>query len=318
MTNNFQISYTLDVLFYIECMLNEEKRQLYDEEVARFMPMLGTVSDKQLVKLQNIYLNAPNSISKIVAMLITSPELHTWKITDLVNNHKNLVTTFKQSKEYRNASSSLKKFAVNDFMKMMPMIKTIAIDLERLEFKKFWLEESLPVLKEQINEYEHVLGQLDIAAVINGWVVDKKIPTGNEWYLLAYSGNEYQPVLRSYGVISPKIPADELFVNMIEYAVRVNDYRKFCKRLKPTVALKMEYKDHPLKKSFKGISGYAEVCFKMALKKYLAETVEKVYPELPVDYPLADVMLEYLRTNEKLKIQPTSDYVSKMFKSMSK
>ena len=315
---NFEISYTLDVLFYIECMLNREKHRLYDDEVNRFMPMLGTVSDKQLDKLHNIYTSSPDCMLSIVAMLITSPHLHTWKMTDLFDNHKSLVTSFKKSKEYQNVSASLKRFASGDFLKMMPMIKTIVADLERLEFKKFWLEENLPALKERTAEYEQVLSRLDIVTLVNSWVVDKKIPADDQWYLLAYSGSEYQPVLRSYSIVSPMIPSEELFARMIAYAVGVNDYRKFCKGLKPTAELKLEYKEHPLSKSFKGITGYAEVCLKMALKKYLAEACGDLYADLPEDYPLAGVILDYLRDNEKLKVQTVGDYVGKMFKRFSK
>ena len=315
---NFEISYTLDVLFYIECMLNKEKHRLYDDEVGRFMPMLGTVSDKQLAKLHNIYLSSPDCILSIVAMLITSPELHTWKITDLFDNHKSLVASFKRSPEYKNVSGQLKRFATGDFLKMMPLIKTIVTDLERLEFKKFWLEENLPALKERTSEYESELGHLDIATLINGWVVDKKIPASDQWYLLAYSGSEYQPVLRSYSIVSPMIPADELFARMIEYAVQMKDYRKFCKGLKPTAELKLEYKEHPLSSSLKGITGYAEVCLKMALKKYLTEMAGKLYADLPDDYPLAGEILAYMRANEKLKVQNVGEYVGKMFKGFSK
>ena len=318
MKAEFQISYTLDVLFYIECMLNREKHRLYEDEVGRFMPMLGTVSDSQLTKLHNIYQSSPDSMLSIVAMLITNPELHTWKITDLFDNHKSLAASFKRSPAYKNVSGQLKKFATGDFLRMMPLIKTIVHDLERLEFKKFWLEECLPDLKERTSEYENELGRLEIASLINGWVVDKRLPATDQWYLLAYSGSEYQPVLRSYSIVSPMIPADELFSRMVEYAVQVNDYRKFCKGLKPTAALKMEYKEHPLSRSFKGIMGYAEVCLKMALKKYLTELAGKTYADLSEDYPLASALYEYMKTNERLKVQPVGDYVGKMFKSFSK
>lgn len=315
---NFEISYTLDVLFYIECMLNCEKYRLYDDEVSRFMPMLGTVSDQQLAKLHNIYMSSPDSIHNIVAMLITNPELHTWKSTDLFDNHKNLAVSFKRSKVYKNATPALKKFVTGEFLRMMPLIKTIVHDLERLEFKKFWLEECLPNLKECISEYETELGRLNIIELINGWVVDKRLPTTDQWYLLTYSGNEYQPVLRSCSIISPMISANELFAQIVEYAVQVNDYRKFCKGFKPTVTLKAEHKAHPLSKSFKGITGYVEMCLKMALKKYLTELAGKTYTDLSEDYPFASVLYEYMKANERLKVQLVGDYVGKMMKSFGK
>ena len=317
MSTEFQISYTLDVLFYIGCMIDKEKKELYDEDINRFMPMLGTISDKYLEKLEKIKQNTPQFISYLVSMLIVNDHLHDWSTADLLDKHRHLVTMFKKAEQAGNASTGLKKFISGDFSKSMSLVKTIATDLERLEFKKFWLEEKLPLLKERIAQYEQVLSEFNVATHVNRWV-EKKIPEGGQWYLLAYSGNQYKLLLNEFSVTSPTTLADQLFDRVVSYALKNACYKKYCKMLKPEKSLKTEFKEHELHKSFKGISSYIDTCLKMALKVYLMEGCGKTGLEAPADYPFAAKMVAYLREVDKLEDVAVSSYISDMMKYFSK
>ena len=317
MSTEFQISYTLDVLFFIGCMIDKEKRNLYDEDVNRFMPMLGTISDKYLEKLKKVKQNTPEFFNYIVSMLIINDHLHDWTTADLLDKHKRLVVVFKKSIQFKNASNELKKFISSDFSRAMSLIKTIANDLERLEFKKFWLEEKLPLLKARTVEYQKVLSEFNIAQHVNGWV-KKKIPESGQWYMLAYSGNQYQLLLDEFSVTSPLTSADQLFDKVISYALETAFYKKYCKVLKPERRLKIEFKEHELYKSFKGISRYADACLKMALKVHLMDGCGKDGLELSADYPFAAEIIAYLRENEKPMSVAVGSYITDMMKHFSR
>ena len=319
MSTEFHVSYTLDVMLYIKCMIDEEKRNLYDEDVGRFLPMLGTVSDEYLEKLKKTNKKNPKFIDHMISLLIVNDHLHDWTTTDLLDRHKRLVVMFKKSKQASAAPKDLKKFIKKDFSKTIPLIKTIASDLERLGFKKFWLEEKLPALKERSAENQLQLSEFNIAKHVNGWVGQpKKIPDSGEWYMLAYNGNEYKILLDEFNISSPIVAADELFDRIVSYALSATSYRAYCKSLKPTTSLKAELKGHKNYKTFKKISCYADVCLKMALKIYLREGYNKTDKSIDDDYPFATDLLDYLRKEELLADETVGRYITNMMKYFSR
>ena len=318
MSTEFQVSYTLDVLFYIKCLVDEEKRSQYDEDIRRFLPMLGTVSDEYLEKLKKINKKNPKFIDHMVSLLIVNDHLHDWTTTDLLDRPKRLVVMFRKSGQANGAPKDMKKFIKNDFSKTIPLIKTIASDLERLGFKKFWLEEKLPALKERSAENKLVLSKFNIAQHVNGWVEKQKIPDGGQWYMLAYNGNKYKILLNEFNVTSPITAADELFDSIVAYALNATSYKSYCKVLKPTPNLKAELKGHKNYKSYKKISVYADACLKMALKIYLREGYNKTDITIDEDYPLATDLLNYLRSDEKLTDETVGHYITNMMKYFSR
>jgi len=299
-------------------MLDEEKRNLYDEDVSRFMPMLGTVSDEYIETLKKIHRKKPKFIDYIVSTLIVNDHLHDWTTSDLLDRHKPLIAMFKKSQHFGNAPKNLKKFINSGFPKSIDLLKTIVIDLGRLEFKKFWLEEKLPPLRERIVENQAVLSELNIASHINGWVKNKKIPDNGSWYMLAYSGDEYKVLLKEFSVTSPTTLADQLLENVVSYALKNTSYREFCKSLKPTPGLKAEFKGHKNYKSFKGIAGYSDACLKQAIKVYLMDGCGKTNVAVDDDYPFAGDMLTYLFDNEKPADAAVGGYVKGMMKHFSR
>jgi len=315
----FQISYTLDVLCYINCMINEDKKKLYEEDIERFMPMLGTVSDKYLHKLEKLNEKNPNFIVHIVAILVDNHHLHNWTTADLFSQFKSLIGEFKRSNHFKHAGSELKKFLSADFSKSMGYIKVITTDLERLGFKKFWLEEKLPVLKERIAEYETRLDQFDIKAHIDNWMVERSQLSEDHWYVLSFSGDDFDVLLKHFNVVSPVVSAIDLFEKMISYALRQQDYRGMLRKFKPSALLKNEFKMHAKRRTYRKLSVYIESCLRMAKRIYLVETTpESAEVTLVDDYPFASDVLEYLRTHEKGIEMPVSDYIIEMVKHFSR
>lgn len=316
---DFQISYTLDVLCYINCMINEDKKKLYDEDIEKFMPMLGTVSDKYLQKLQKMNEKNSNFIVHIVAMLIGNKNLHEWTTTDLLGKSKRLVGEFKRSEHFKNAGGELKRFINDDFAKSMNYIKIIATDLERLGFKKFWLKEKLPVLKERISEYQEWLAAFNIANHVNNWVADKESFRCDSWYVLSFSGNRFELLLEYFGVVSPIISTDNLFERVVSYVLKTQDYKGFMRKFKPDPILKAEFKGHPDRSMYRKLNVYVEACLKMSMKVYLMEKMPEVVAiSLPEGFPFANDILGYLREHEKVSSVPTSHYIGDMMEEFSR
>lgn len=300
-------------------MINEDKKKLYDEDIERFMPMLGTVSDKYLQKLQKINEKNPNFIMHLVAMLIGNENLHEWTTTDLLSKSKRLVGEFKRSGYFKAADRELKKFINDDFTKSINYIKIIAIDLERLGFKEFWLKEKLPVLKERISEYQVQLDHFDIVAHVNQWVVTKKKFKCEQWYVLSFSGNHFEFQLGYFGVISPITSARNLFEKVVSYVLKIQDYTGLMRKFKPDPVLKAEFKGHEKREVYRKLTMYVEACLKMSIKVYLMETLPEVMRiSLPEGYPFATNMLSYLRENEKRTSVMVSGYLIDMLRHFSK
>jgi len=300
-------------------MINEDKKKRYDEDIERFMPMLGTVSDKYLQKLQKMNEKNSNFMMYIVAMLIGNENLHEWTTTDLFDKSKSLIGEFRKSEHFKCAGGELKKFVNGDFAKLMNYIKVIAIDLERLGFKSFWLKEKLPVLKERIAEYQERLAGFDIAKHVNHWVASGSEFNCNNWYVLAYSGNRFELLLEYFGVISPITAVDDLFERVISYVLKTGDYKSFMRKFKPDSALKAEFKGHDDRSIYRKLNAYVEACLKMSMKVHLLETTpEATVLSLPEGYPFASELLAYLRENEKAVSVMIGSYIADMMVHFSR
>ena len=316
MLANFHIAYTLDVLAYIDIVLDAAKRELYEEDVMRFMPMLGTVSDKHLEKLIKMNKKSPGFIWHILPMLMANDHLDDWKTEDLLDRHKRLVTVFKQSKHAAHATKSMKRFIKGDYLKAMPRIKVLVTDLERLGFKKFWLEEKLPTIKTRIGEFEANLGEFDVITFVNSWLFISKIMSGNPWYILAYGEENFKQFVGNYSVMSLQVEKELMNKKIINYGIDTSNYKKLVRELKPTDELKQEFKTHPEKKAFKNMPSYVEACFKMALKNHLITTCGNTKEVAFEEFPFALKLLDYLANNEKTT--DIKEYISKMVKHFSK
>lgn len=318
MAINFQMAYTLDVLAYIDCMLNGKRKKLNEVDVNRFMPMLGTVSDKHMERLAKIEKNCPEFIWHINTMLMANDHLHDWKTEDLLERHKRLVTVFKKTVVYQQSGKDLKKFIGGDYLKAMPLIKIIVSDLERLGFKKFWLEEKLPRLKHRILDYQQLLASFDIFAYINQWTTVDVTPATDGWFMLAYSDDTFKKYSNTYVTTSPHITTEKLFYTMIAYGVNESNFQGFIKTLKPPTALKKTYKQHPSVKTYQNIYHYVSSCFKQALLAHLLTGCGIETDWLHGEELLADDMLRYLTEVKKEATVDVATYIKEMMVYFSK
>ena len=316
---DFQISYTLDVLCYINCLISQDKKKLYEEDITKFMPILGTVSDKYIIKLQSILVKNPNFILHIVSVLIDNKNLHNWKTADLLDNFKRLIAQFKKSKYFKNANSELKKFVSSDFVKTMHYVNTIAIDLERLGFKNFWLKEKLPILKESIIKYQERLEKFDIVAHVNNWLTDDAKLEYGSWYVLAYSGNQFERLLKYFNIVSPIIAAEDLFERVVSSVLKTADYTSLIRNLKPDAILKAEFKTQAKHSIYRKLKSYVEICLKMALKVYLVDqTPDSPIVAIPEHYSFASRILSYLQDFKKDDNITIALYIAEMMKYLSR
>ena len=319
METGFHISYTLDVLAFIGLML-DENHDIHSEDIERFKPMLGTVSDKYLKRLGRIYEESPKLIPYLITILIANDDLHTLKTTHFLGKPHQLLDRFKKSGYYKASSGSLKRFIKYDFKRSVTYMKTIAMDLERLGFKSFWLEDKLPALKKRALFYEQNPAWLGIVRYTNSWTLEHKIPTNATWHVLTYNLELFSTLFDRFNLVDLEVE-DDFFEQVVTYSLREERYLKLTKRLKPTAKLKQEFKGHSDRKLYKNFPSYVEMCLKLALKAYLLNHLnekEDDYLELPKGYPLSTLLYQYLQEHPRVEEETLRDYLTDMMKHFSK
>ena len=319
METTFHISYTLDMLSFIELILKDETDPLHQEEVEKFKPMLGTVSDKYIKKLDKISQHHPNFIRHIITLLISNDELHLLKTSHLLGSHRQLVDKYKKSGYYKSSSDGLKRFIKSDYKKSIIYLRTIATDLERLGFKSFWLEHKLAKLKQRVAFFEDNSVWVKVVKYANQWILAPIIPEAAEWYILAFNTQSFDTLLKRYNLVDLSVK-DDFFYHVVTYALMHDNYHKVVKTLKPTSQLKIEFKTHENRKKYGSLSRYVEMCLKIALKAFLLNRLEDEDEQLgiPDDYPFATQIYQYLLTHERQEADTAKHYLLQMIKHLSK
>jgi len=314
---NFNKSYTLDVLLYIGCMLSAHSDIKYEQEIAEFMPMLGTVSDQYVEKLTKYYLKKPDVMNYIVSILLPHDHLLDWKTTDLLERHRHLTQVFKASPNAKNASKELKNFLNQDYSKIMPLIKTLVMDLERLGFKKYWFEEKLPLLKKQIKNYTTALNDNNPLEILNSWSINFKFPETGEWTIVSYKNKSYDLIMDHYHLVEKNLDKEDFLASIVDYFLKQTHFKKIIKQLKPTESLKQEFKNYVQHKQIKNMTNYIEKSLHLALKKHLNKRISTKNIEISDDFLFARIIYEYLSTNE-LGSEKVEIYLSNMMSELGK
>ena len=196
-------------------------------------------------------------------------------------------------------------------------MRTIVIDLERLGFKSFWLEEKLPVLKRRTFVHYDLLSSTDVVAHVNSWIIHNKIATSTDWYVLAYNGEPFNVALNCFNLIDLQVEGD-FFEMVITYLLQQESYSKQLKHLKAPAKLKEELKQHPHRKKYRSVGKYVEMCLKMALNAYLLndfEGEEKL--AIPEDYGFSKEVYDYFVCHRKSKELTIEEYITKTIKHFS-
>ena len=320
METKFHISYTLDVLSFIGLMLDESGAEtVHSEDIERFMPMLGTVSDKYLKKMSKIYREDPNFMTNVLTIFIVNEGLHELKATHLLSTPSKVIDAFRKSKSYKQVKGELKRFLKGDLKKCLSYMKTIVIDLERLGFKAFWLEEKLPELKKRTLVHHERLSWLDIVTYTNHWVIRNKMASPADWYVLSYHQQPFNVVLKRFNLIDLEVKED-LFEKVITYSLRQESYLKLVKNLKATKELKHEFKEHSDRKKYRSVKGYAEMCLKVALNAHLLNNLtedEASQLTIPDKYAFAQKLYGYLVEYKKGDETSVRDYLMEMMRHFS-
>jgi len=319
METGFHISYTLDVLSFIGLMLDESE-DIHSDDIDRFKPMLGTVSDKYLKKLGRIYDETPKLIPYLITILISNHNLHILRTSQLLGAPNQLIDNFKKSAYYKESSASLRRFIKYDFKRSVAYMKTITVDLERLGFKSFWLEEKLPLLKQRATFYEGNSVWLGIVKYANSWTLNHKIPTEAEWYILTYNRELFTTLFDRFNLVDLEVE-DDFFEQVVTYSLREERYVKLTKTLKPTPQLKQEFKGHTTRKSYGKVAKYVEMCLKLALKAYLLNHLKEEredHLEIPTGYPFATELYSYLHDHPRTEEETLKNYILHMMKHFSK
>ena len=312
---NFQISYTLDVLFFIEAIFSTESEGIL-ADVDQFKPQLGTVSEKYLKKIAKVHQQTPNFISIIASALVINHDLHELTAQEILVNAQKIRQTFKQSPYFKNIPSKEKQFVAKKFTKIIPHLITIIDDLERLGFKAFWLNEKLPTLKTQGTAYEAQLTNFNMTAHLNQFShLQQQNP---EWYVTSYLNQPVLALLNHFNFLRSTIQEKALYAHLIEAQLAKANYQTHARHIKHLRILKDEFKHHPNRSEFQSLVIYINHCIKQALQVYLLSglpTNESTQTINETD-KLAKQILKYLNENPKTNEIDVSSYLMQMMKTL--
>ena len=319
---NFEISYTIDVLLFIDSMIRGDYDD-FGDDMKHFLPMLGTVSDKYLKKLKKKLRKNPQFIEFIVSMILVHNQLHILTAVELLKKPKQIVSQFKKSPYYKTSSPELKKFANSNFERGLSYLTTIAIDLERLGFKSFWLKEKLTLLKMRSREYNDEIERFNPFDRINHWLNENELLYESKWYILSYSSKRFATFFGDFNVISTSVTENDLFEKMLSYLLFAESNTKAIKgilrKTGKNVSLKLEFKSHPDKNHYKNLVNYVEISLKIALKVHLINEIKQddnVKITRLADYPLSQEIYGYMNEYKKSEVVTIEDYITSMFKHL--
>jgi len=265
---NFEVSYVLDVLCFIDIMLGNSTK--HKEAKEHFKSMLGDTSERYLKKLNRAIPSRESIQNLVLPLIVVDSKFKDFKIEEILEDPKFLITQFKRGSQYKKASPGLKKFLRKDAQKVIYYIRTIIMDLERSKFKTFWLMNQLPIIKHKINEYHTQIEPLQIFKKLNGWIDSHKMIEIKAIYVLTFSECDLLCLMHGHYIISNSINADSIIRSLIDEAFQSQSFKKelksFNKSIKKNIELMSMFKE--VKKEHKKIHSYIENNLLLALTTY--------------------------------------------------
>ena len=312
---DFQFSYTIDILFFIQRMVDHlagaELGAEVLKDVNRFHPILRDSSDKFLKKLSK---DSEIIGELLVPLLLVHEALHTEKASDILTDTRSIVQHFKNSSYYKLAYPDVKRFASGDLRTVCSYLEAIVLDLERLGFKSYWLEKRLLILKMRSNEYADTLGGLDVMTYLHNWLGSNHLMYANDWYVASYC-QDMESIVGNANLISSTVGEANLIATTIRHVVYRFSFTKTVKNhlkvIKKRLDIKSEFKD--VRKSYLNLAHYVESNLKQALTLHLTKQLKVESSPLTTDHVLAKELLNYMNTIPKTPSVPALAYIDQVF-----
>ncbi|QOR35955.1 hypothetical protein IMX26_03800 [Clostridium sp. 'deep sea'] len=160
-------SYNFDKICFLNCLTgNEYYLKYYKKEYDIFYPLLDKKSKTLFTK--GMEMCGKTTISPLVTLYISSmKDFNKRDLEELINNEQEMKSSFRKH-IYYDANEWQDNYT---FIKAtLPIIK----DLERVNFKEYWLTNRLPLIKAKKTELNSYLLNFDLGELISSFVEFKE------------------------------------------------------------------------------------------------------------------------------------------------
>ena len=301
----FEVSYTLDIL----CFIDQLVAGSLDEDITYYGDQLGSVSEKCLKKIKKSLSKYGTLQTLVIPLIVADPDFNEITAEELLANPKYLITKFKQSPNYKHNPANLKSFVNNEAKKTIASLAIIVTDLERIDFKSFWLSDKLPGLKSKVKKYEEEYDILKVEEQLGNWVSFAK----DVMYVLAFAA---EPLLEaspfSY-LISDSISVRQQMSFLVDEVVFS---QSIAKGLSPVLKRFKKDKNFALlckkvKKEYPTPGHYLQKNLFLALTAHLNKQfntlVQPLYKQ-PEVYDMSHRFYEMIKEKPKLAEESLIDY----------
>lgn len=170
------------------------------------------------------------------------------------------------------ASKQYKKFVTKDAHELMGALMMIVAELERVGFKRFWLEKRLPQINETIRNYEQQMGTNTLIEKVNE-VLGEPLLSTQTVYLLSFNVNHRVVKVGDFMLGALRLDAYAFTHALLECSINASPIEAALKPverpLKKNKALIQAYRQ--VKGEYKSLGAYVSSSVKIAFGAYLSE-----------------------------------------------
>ena len=268
-------SYLIDLVYFLELLVGPPSVLTTTEEekcLHYFEDCLSDYAKEEIKRIQKVLPKNKTVSELVLPLILADTDFENFQMTELLEGNRYLISLYKKSPDYVKATKDYKKFIAKDAQELMGALMMIVAELERVHFKRCWLEKRLPQINDQIRAYEQGKDVLTLIEKVNE-EFDSPLLSYQRVYLLSFNVNSSVVKVGDVVLGSPRLNQSEFIHSLLECWLAPIALEPFIKplvrRLKKNKELIKQYK--LVKPWHRTLEGYLAFSLKIAFSAYLAE-----------------------------------------------
>lgn len=319
-TLEFLPSYLLDMLCFLELLCSDAiipTTSDDDRVMYHFEECLTQDARNEIKRIQKLIPKEETLTSLVFPLVLADPDFENFQITELLGSPKFLISMYKKSADYQTATKEYKKFIKRNAELLINSLAKIVAELEKVNFKVFWLKERLPQINHRIKQYEKEIGTNVLIEMINEQLAEAYL-TDQKVYLLSFNLNHSVSRVNEHLISSLQLESKMFIHSLVEQLFKTlsieHALKPFYRSLKKNKELMMTYKE--VKSTYSSLLEYLDFNVKLAFITSICSHLE-VLPQ-PYEYlgryefgtcKPAVLFYDYMNSFPKPQGQQIEDYL---------
>ena len=261
-TLNFLPSYLLDLIYFLELLIGPHSVLTSTEDDAclhHYEDCLSDYAKEEIKRVQKVLPKNKTLSEMVMPLILADHEFENFQMTELLEGQRYLISLYK-------------KFITKDAQELMGALMMIVTELERVGFKRFWLEKRLPQINETIRNYEQQMGTNTLIEKVNEALGESLLSTQTV-YLLSFNVNPRVVKVGDFMLGSLRLDAHAFTHALLEGFLNARSIeaalKPFERALKKNKELIQAYRQ--VKGEYKSLGAYVSSSVKIAFGAYLSE-----------------------------------------------